>query len=370
MFAIAYATRPPLNVFVEPWNPHVALPFFVLFLVQVWLLATGSRWQAVGLVLTGSFLVQLHIGYAPLVAVTALWGFGLAVLDTRRGPAAAPPWRKVVGPVALVLVVMWSPAIIQQLTGREGNLGAMVRYFTDGQYQVAGVASSARRVRGPVPRPSSVARARGAARLGHRGGGPRRARVAARPAALVALGLFAAHRSGDRAAHRMVVLALVGALASILALSRVSIELFPYLTFWRVAVAAFLVGSVAWAVGGWLQVEQHTVTRRVRRRAPRGHRGELRGTHVRRHRTTRVDHHAHRDRARCPADRRAARTHRAPAAARPSPRRRFDAGRPRSGGVRCARSCRRPGASRRAILRTSSATTALPAPATWTGSGT
>ena len=79
MFAIAYATRPPLNVFVEPWNPHVALPFFVLFLVQVWLLATGSRWQAVGVVLTGSFLVHLHIGYAPLVAITALFGLVLAV---------------------------------------------------------------------------------------------------------------------------------------------------------------------------------------------------------------------------------------------------------------------------------------------------
>lgn len=262
MFALAYGTRPPLDVFVEPWNPHVALPWFVLFLFQVWLFATGSRWQAVGVAFTGSFLVQLHVGYLPLVAIAALWGVAVAFVDTRRRVVASPAWRTVSLPAALVLVVMWTPAVVQQLTGRDGNLSAMFRYFTDGQYQTAGwhrgLGVFAAQFRLPPPwlgSDETLDKATGAVV-------PVSVMWLIVPGALLALGFFAAHRSGQRDAHRLVTLAGVTATASIVALSRVSIELYPYMIFWHIAVAVFLVGAVAWAVAGWLRVADHRWVRR------------------------------------------------------------------------------------------------------------
>ncbi len=44
-------------VFLEAWNPYIAVPFFVLFLLQVLALAEGSRWQLLGAAITGSLVV-------------------------------------------------------------------------------------------------------------------------------------------------------------------------------------------------------------------------------------------------------------------------------------------------------------------------
>lgn len=58
----------------DPWNPWLPVLPFLLFVVAVWAMATGSRWSLPLAVGAGSFVVQEHLGYAPLVAVLGAWG--------------------------------------------------------------------------------------------------------------------------------------------------------------------------------------------------------------------------------------------------------------------------------------------------------
>ena len=79
----------------DPWNPWLPVLPFLLFVVAVWAMATGSRWSLPLAVGAGSFVVQAHLGYAPLVAVLGAWGMvalaAEAVAEHRRAgdePAA------------------------------------------------------------------------------------------------------------------------------------------------------------------------------------------------------------------------------------------------------------------------------------------
>ena len=47
---------------------------FLLFLLLVWSFADGEVRQLPWVVLTGSFIVQCHIGYAPLVVMAVALG--------------------------------------------------------------------------------------------------------------------------------------------------------------------------------------------------------------------------------------------------------------------------------------------------------
>ncbi|MFN8039982.1 MAG: hypothetical protein U0Q07_12300 [Acidimicrobiales bacterium] len=58
----------------DPWNPWLPVLPFLLFVVAVWAMATGSRWSLPLAVGAGSFVVQEHVGYVPVVAVLGVWG--------------------------------------------------------------------------------------------------------------------------------------------------------------------------------------------------------------------------------------------------------------------------------------------------------
>ena len=87
----------------DPWNPHIALPFFVLFVFQAWLLATGDAKQLPGAVAVATFVVQTHVVYLPLVAGAAAVVVGCRLID-RRPPCGDVPvevtaraWRRAAG---------------------------------------------------------------------------------------------------------------------------------------------------------------------------------------------------------------------------------------------------------------------------------
>jgi hypothetical protein len=118
----------------EDWNPFIALlPFTVLVLV-CWCIVLGDRWLLPAAAGLGSFCVQCHIGYA--IGVAAVWGatvLGLAVRAVRargRRPSGwARRWVLPAGATALVLALFWVLPVIDQLTGRPGNLTLLIRYF-------------------------------------------------------------------------------------------------------------------------------------------------------------------------------------------------------------------------------------------------
>ncbi|HXY93340.1 MAG TPA: hypothetical protein VEP49_12735, partial [Acidimicrobiia bacterium] len=244
--ARAYTAFPTGLQFLQTWNPNVAFPFFMLFLLQVWAFACGSRWQALGAAVTGTLLVQLHVGYVPLVAVPALWAVVVVVLDARRahdepGARRAPRWRTVLTATALAAAALWLAPVIQQVTHDPGNLTETVRYFRDPEGAAAGVGKGAGIFAAEFAYPPPWLGGHDSLQFATSIVDTESAAWLLVPAALLALGFFAAHRSRRVADRRLVELATVTALTSILAISRITVGLVPFIFYWRIIAAVFVV---------------------------------------------------------------------------------------------------------------------------------
>jgi hypothetical protein len=129
-----------------PWNPSVALPWFVVFVLLVWCVADGDLVLLPFAVAVGTFLVQTHVGYAPLVVV----GIGFAVVgavatgrrepttaaadapgdDAEAGGARRRSWRAPLLWSAGVLVLAWIPPLVQELV-RRPNVERLVDFLQD-----------------------------------------------------------------------------------------------------------------------------------------------------------------------------------------------------------------------------------------------
>jgi putative copper export protein len=99
----------------------VAFPFFVLYVLAVWALADGARWAPVVVTAVGTFLVQTHVGYLPLVAVGAAAAVAMLVLDARRRGESLRPWRRPLGWSLAVGALLWLAPVFEQLTTPTGT---------------------------------------------------------------------------------------------------------------------------------------------------------------------------------------------------------------------------------------------------------
>lgn len=122
------------EVLFEPWQPHVLLLPFLLFLVLVWSVACGDLSALPWAAGVGSLVVQTHLSYALLAPVLALWAVVVLILELRRRRARDPEsWpglrrraRRVGTLTAAVLAVLWLQPVVEQLFS-DGNLGQLVR---------------------------------------------------------------------------------------------------------------------------------------------------------------------------------------------------------------------------------------------------
>jgi hypothetical protein len=240
----------------DPWNPHVALPFFVLFLFQAWLLATGEAKQLPWAVVVATFLVQTHVVYLPLVLAAGGVVVVYRVDDLRRARGAAPVpatgsgWRRAVGWSVVVGGLLWLPPLIDVLINWPGNLGEVASYFAHPGRSIQshiGFGEGARLLAAEfAPTPDWL---RGTSGVGF-AGFPEGQSVAwfVIPIALVALGIVVAHRRREVATVRHLVLVAVLGVAACLALSRVEGQPLPYLFLWRPVIAIALVLGVGWAL--------------------------------------------------------------------------------------------------------------------------
>jgi hypothetical protein len=127
ILALSYGATGPWIV-QQAWNPHVAFPFFVLFLLQCWVVARGDGQRLLGLAFVASFLVQAHIGYAILVAIIATWALGRLILRQRREGQVAG--RSLWLPPAAVLVIMWFlPLVLDPILHFPGNIGHLLSFY-------------------------------------------------------------------------------------------------------------------------------------------------------------------------------------------------------------------------------------------------
>jgi hypothetical protein len=134
-----------LDLLVDPWNPWAAFLPFVLFLLLVWSVLCDDFVLLPVAVGVGSFSVQTHAGYLPLVGGLLV----IAVAWTASGPLRARRHaagshgatsssstsdrqvvdvRRYLGVSALVGLLTWSAPLIQQITSKSGNLGNLISY--------------------------------------------------------------------------------------------------------------------------------------------------------------------------------------------------------------------------------------------------
>jgi hypothetical protein len=74
---------------------------------------------------------------------------------------------------------------------------------------------------------------------------------------LLGLGWWCARNCGRTGDQRMVELAAVLAVVSIAALARITVDASPYLFYWRIVVAVFVVASSLWAIANWWPIAAH-----------------------------------------------------------------------------------------------------------------
>ncbi len=256
----------------DPWNPWLPLMPFLLFVVAVWAMATGSRWSLPLAVGAGSFVVQEHVGYVPVVAALGAWGVVALALEVvaEHRRAGAPtdehsdagdddgPWwlRGLVLAVVTAVVVgaAWAAPLRQQAAAPAGtgNLSLLVAHLRDdapsdrpGLQTTLGIVGREAAPWGPWiggDEPS----------YGFTGGV-----VPAGAGGLVALvsalGVALALRSwrrGPDVAVRWVATALVGVGAGVLAVARIDDGVFPYLIRWWWVLAAVGWFGVVWVLAG------------------------------------------------------------------------------------------------------------------------
>ncbi len=258
--ALAYSAFPAGLQLLQTWNPTVAFPFFMLFLLQVWAFSLGSRWQALGAAVTASLLVQLHIGYLPLVGAAGLWAVAVVVIDarTQREPTAngAPSWRAVLALTALALAALWIAPVVQQLTHDPGNLGETLTDLRDSGDAAAGVRKGAGIFAAEFELPPPWLGGGDALGFATNIVEPASLVWLLVPTALLALGFIAAHRTSRVADRRLLELATVTALVAIIAISRVTVDLVPFVFYWRVIAALFIVVAASWAVAHWVALDR------------------------------------------------------------------------------------------------------------------
>jgi hypothetical protein len=116
-----------------PWNPYLTVLPAALLVMLAWAAACGEAWAIPAALGTGTFLVQSHIGYAPLVIATSAVAAVVLVVRIRRGDLELGGVR--LRRVALIsvglLVVLWAPPLVDQLVHDPGNVSEVVRFFRE-----------------------------------------------------------------------------------------------------------------------------------------------------------------------------------------------------------------------------------------------
>ncbi len=166
------------QVLLEPWNPSLPLLWFLAFVVAVWGVLCGRRLHLLAAVFAGSYCVQSHAGYLPMVTVLLAGATAAVFLEGRRqrpiddAPAlddavasggddrprsvrdrvgAALAWLEahriaLVGASAVLGLVLWSPVFYQAVTGDRSNLVILWHSFGHPDAPYVGAARAARLV--------------------------------------------------------------------------------------------------------------------------------------------------------------------------------------------------------------------------------
>jgi hypothetical protein len=244
------------------WNPYITVLPFGLLVFLAWSMISGEVWALPAAVAVGSFLVQSHLGYAVVVAVLVGGGAAALVLRWRGARGALARLGPSAAVALVVLVVLWLPPILQELSDRPSNIDAMTE-FSEEDHDIQTLADGGRAVAGQLSlAPEWV---RGERRLvGFTTG---QADLRLRPAdvagvVVVAAAWFLIAWRGDPAARRFQLVLAAAMAAAVVSVWRVVDVLYPYLIRWLWILGALSAALVLW--GLWTALSPAVRARRAR----------------------------------------------------------------------------------------------------------
>lgn len=122
----------------EAWNPHIPLLWWIVFLLAVWSVLCDDLVLLPVVVVAGSLCAQTHVSYVALCG-----GLGVLVLVhlVRRGrsdEAGRRGMARWAGVALGLLVLLWLPPLVEEVTGDPGNLSVLVSNFAHPDEDTAG----------------------------------------------------------------------------------------------------------------------------------------------------------------------------------------------------------------------------------------
>jgi hypothetical protein len=223
----------------DPWNPYVIVLPFLAFVCFAWSAATGDARALPFALGFGSFVVQTHVSLGLEVVALLLLALGWLML-VERAPEERRRLRRAERVSLVVLVLMWMPPVVQEFLPGGGNIGELLRFWTQPQRDTLGFARAARLIAPefalPAPwltRSARVVPLSGALAAPH----------FSFPYALVALAIATAYgwRRRDRFALATCSVALTAAVGGWISVARIVGVPYPYLVVW-----AHVIGPVCW----------------------------------------------------------------------------------------------------------------------------
>lgn len=229
------------TLLIDPWNPWLPVTGLVWFFLLAWSVGCGDSTMWPWLIGLGSWEVQAHLGFAPVVGALLAGAFLVG-----RGWRFS--WRGAWRPAMAVGLVAWAGPLIEQVAGHPGNLQAIVSYVHRPSESTQGWA----RALGVVGRQLSIPPAWMTGREANFIGILSTASVwtaTGQLALLVLLG-WLAWRGGRRESALLAATAVVAVMAGLAGLARISGLPFPYLARWMWVVALFVPLAAGWCLAG------------------------------------------------------------------------------------------------------------------------
>ncbi len=238
----------------SPWNPYLPVLWWFVFLLAAWSLLTDDFVVLPVAVFAGSFCMQTHISYLGLVG-----GLGVLVLGVvtyaavrRRYDAGSRRNLRRWGLIAVgLLVVFWTPPVIDQVVHSPGNMTVIRDYFSSPPDPPIGLGDGVEALLTQLNPfklfgPQLV-----------RDGNQRSVSGAEWPGALLLVGWAAsvvgAWRLRQRSLLRLDVVLAVALVLGLVSAARIFGNVWFYLLLWAWVLAALLLFTIAWTVVAWIR---------------------------------------------------------------------------------------------------------------------
>jgi hypothetical protein len=104
------------------WTPYVTVLPSAAFLIAAWSLACVDRWALAVVAVTGSFLIQTHLAYLPLVLAVGVAALIVCVLRVGRRREVVRTWRLPIALAVGLFVLAWTPPVIDAVVNEPSNL--------------------------------------------------------------------------------------------------------------------------------------------------------------------------------------------------------------------------------------------------------